>query len=351
MQSQNGSQLADKPTPQKRSKRPALKKTLIITASVIGSILLLAVGVFFFFLSKINFASLDKFKLASAVPTDEKNASPGQNTNPGTMQWATGGILSNTKIQNILIIGCDTRASEEGYGRSDSMILLSIDKNNKRIILTSFLRDLYVKINGLDDNRINVSYAYGGPKLLIDTIQNNFRIKVDNYVRIDYESFKDIINTIGGVSITLTSAEANELGKPGQYVEYGAIQKVKAGPNLLDGNTALAYSRIRHTDNDFTRSGRQRNVIGAIIAKLKTTNIATLLSVANKFLPAIQTDLSYGQISGLVFESGTLMNYPVSQLTVPVAGGYYNAVVRNMDVLVPDIEKNKMAIWALIYNQ
>ena len=324
-------------------------KAIIIIASLMGFLVLCAAGLAFFFLSKINYTPLDKFGYASSVPTDEIDPSDPSvpSENPGDMQYATGGILSDKQIQNILVIGSDTRGGS-GYGRSDSMILVSIDKKNNRIVMTSFLRDLYVKIGVIKDNRINTAYGYGGPKLLIETIQNNFRIKVDNYVRIDFESFKSIINAIGGISIQLTASEAYEINNNASEI---GLQHVNAGVNSVNGATALAYSRIRHIDSDFGRTQRQRNVIKAVIAKLKSSSPSTILGIANQFLPQIQTDLTSTQITGLIMESGTLMNYPMSQQSIPVAGAYRDVSIRGMRVLLPDIEKNKAAIWSLIYNK
>ncbi len=335
----------------KRLTSTARGKAIVIIASLLGFLILAAAGFAIFYLSKINYTALDKFPLASSVPTDDADADPSlPSENPGDMQWATGQIISDKQIQNILLIGSDTRGGS-GYGRSDSMILVSIDRKSNRIVLTSILRDLYVKIAGIQDNRINTAYGYGGPKLLVETIQNNFRIKIDNYARIDYQSFKDIIDAMHGVTVNLTTAEANELNNSGGYTEFGAIQKVSIGKNNLNGATALAYARIRHIDSDFGRTSRQRNVIQSILTKLKSSNASTILGIANQFLPQIQTDLTYGQITGLITESGTLMNYQIAQLTIPVAGSYRNTAVRGMSVLVPDIEKNKAAIWALIYNK
>jgi len=342
--------------PKKRFVSTARGKAIVIIAGTLCFLVLFAAGFAFYFLSRINYMSLDKFGLSDTIPTDEVDSDIDPNlpvdNNPNAMQFGAGDIISDKNIQNILVIGTDTRGGS-GYGRSDSMMLLSIDKKNNRLVMTSFLRDLYVKITGMQDNRINTAYGYGGPKLLIETIQNNFRIKIDNYVRIDFESFRDIIDAVGGIRVDLTSAEANELNSnPGRYADGGGkIQQVNTGSNTLNGSTALAYARIRKIDSDFGRTKRQRNVIQAVISKLKSSSVTTILGIVDKFAHQIQTDLSYGQITGLVFDSGTLMKYPITQLSIPVAGAYQNKYIRKMSVLVPDIEKNKAAIWALLYNK
>lgn len=273
------------------------------------------------------------------------------NNNPNAMQFGTGDIISDPNIQNILLIGSDTRGGEL-YGRSDSMMIVSIDKKNNQIKITSLLRDMYVKIDGMQDNRINVAYGHGGPKLLADTIQKNFRIKLDNYVRVDFESFKKLINMLGGVQVTLTKAEANEINNhPGTYFTNGQTQQVKAGLNTLNGAGALAYSRIRHIDSDFGRTQRQRTVIEALMKKMKSSSPGTILGVIQEIQPYVQTDLTNDQLTSLSFGAPSYLSNSLSQLSIPANGAYTSENIRGMAVLVPDIEKNKALIWKFIYNR
>lgn len=273
------------------------------------------------------------------------------NNNPDAMQFGSGDIISNPNIQNILLIGSDTRGGEL-YGRSDSMMIVSIDKKSNQIKLTSLLRDMYVKIDGIQDNRINVAYGHGGPKLLADTIQKNFRIKLDNYVRVDFESFKKLINMVGGVQITLTQAEANEINNhPSTYFTNGQTQRVQAGLNTLNGAGALAYSRIRHIDSDFGRTQRQRTVIEALTKKMKSSSPATILGVIKEIQPYVQTDLTNDQLTSLSFGAPSYLSNSLSQLSIPANGAYTSENIRGMAVLVPDIEKNKALIWKFIYNR
>lgn len=330
-------------------------KILIISISILLVLAALVFGISYYYLSKINYTPVDQFGVESSVPSDETASSMDSSipveSNSSSMQFGTGDVKSDPNIQNILLIGSDTRGGEK-YGRSDSMLLISVDKNSKQIKMTSFLRDLYVKIDGIQDNRINVAYAYGGPKLLIDTIQNNFKIKIDNYIRVDFQSFQKVIDLAGGVSINLTQAEATELTvNASTYTEAGPIQSVHTGVNKLNGTTALAYARIRHIDSDFGRTQRQRNVLEALFASVKGSGPSTLLKIADEFLPQVQTDLSVSQISSLALQSGEYLNAPMSQCTIPAQGAYQSKYIRDMAVLVPDIEKNKDVLWKFIYNK
>lgn len=330
-------------------------KVVVIVLAVIVVILGVVVGGTGYYLSKINHTNLDNFGLASGLPSDEVDSNIDSNipvdNNPDAMQWGTGDIVSDPNIQNILLIGSDTRGDEK-YGRSDTMMVLSLNKSTKQIKTVSFLRDLYVKINGLKDNRINAAYSYGGPKLLIDTLQSNFRFKIDNYVRVDFNSFKKLINMVGGVQITLTEKEANEINNhPGTYFTNGETQRVKAGLNTLNGAGALAYSRIRHIDSDFGRTQRQRNVMTSLMKSLKGSSVGTLMGIANEVLPNVQTDLSNMQIMDFALNGNSYMSNVGGQLTIPGDGLYKSERIRGMSVLVPDVEKNKAAVWKFLYNK
>lgn len=322
-------------------------KVLIITLSVILVLVGAVAATTNYYLSKIDHANLNDFGLAS-VPGDEVDSDVDSNipvnNNPGQMNFGTGDIVSDPNIQNILLIGSDTRGGEK-YGRSDTMLVLSLNKTTKQIKMVSFLRDLYVKINGLQDNRINASYSYGGPKLLIDTLQDNFRFKIDNYVRVDFNSFQKLIDMVGGVQITLTQAEA------GQVNANSGSGKVSAGSNKLNGVQALAYARIRHIDSDFGRTQRQRNVMTSLMSSLKGSNVGALMNIANEVLPNVQTDLSNSQIMDFAFNGSTYMSNTSGQLTIPIDGAYTSERIRGMAVLVPDVEKSKAAIWKFLYNK
>lgn len=303
-----------------------------------------------YFLSRIGYTPLSDFGLAGSIPPEEKDAGGGiGDANPAVQQFGTGDIKSDPNIKNILLIGSDTRGGEK-YGRSDTMMVVSVNSKTNQVKLVSFLRDLYVKINGMQDTRINSAYAYGGPKLLIDTIQNNFRVKIDNYVTIDFRSFEQAVDILGGVSISMTQAEVNELNNNPSYFEDGNVQRVSPGVNHLNGSGALAYSRIRHIDSDFGRTKRQRKVISSIMSSLKHSNPAQLLNLANSVLPLVKTDLDNSQIVSLTTQASAILGNDTQQLAIPADGAYKSDKIRGMAVLVPDIDKNKSLIWKFLYN-
>ena len=325
--------------------------TLCILLILTGSVLVGAESL----LSRIGYQAKDDFQLASSFPADEIGPQSQESSlvseDYSSMQFGTGSVLSDPNIQNILLIGSDTRGGE-GYGNSDTMLLLSINSKTKQVKMVSFLRDLYVKINGMRDNRINASYAYGGPKLLIDTIESNFKIKIDNYASINFQSFEKAIDIVGGVRMNLTKAEARELNShPDIYFINGRIQRVSTGMNTLNGAGALGYARIRHIDSDFGRTERQRKIVEAALSSLKHSNPVTLFNFANSIFPLVKTDLTNSQILSLISETSSVLSGQMQQTAIPVEGDYKPDEIRGMDVLVPDIEKNKEVIWKLLYNR
>ncbi len=317
--------------------------SLCVVLTLAGSVLIAGEVL----LSKIN-----RVPVTSIAP---QSASQGA-TSSGPVQ--DDSLLWKSDVLNILLIGNDTRGGEE-YGNSDTMLMLSINKNTNQMKVVSFLRDLYVPIEGFsDNNRINASFESGGPSLLIDTIQKNFKVRIDKYACIDFKGFEKAIDSVGGVTITLTQSEADEInGDPMTYfTEIGEKpQKVSVGTQKLNGAQALAYSRIRHIDSDFKRTQRQRNVLSSLMSSMKNSNPLTLLSLADSiFQDNMKTDLTNGEIEQLVlFRAPAIMKGNLEQFTVPAAGAYSDKpVVRNgrpWSVLTPDIPKNRELLKNFLY--
>ena len=244
-------------------------------------------------------------------------------------------IAKGDHIINILLIGQDRRPGE-GRTRSDSMILCTINTQKKTLVMTSFLRDLYVDIpdwNGrtYQDNRLNACYAFGGMGMLDAALKNNFGVQVDHNIEVDFGSFADIIEIFGGVSITLTKAEANYLG--------GGL---KEGTNYLTPDQALAYSRIRKLDSDFGRTNRQRKVLTSLLNSVKGMNYDQLTNLVNKILPMLTTDMTNADITNYMVKILPLLSQlEISTQSIPASGTYRSCSIRGMAVLVPDLAANR----------
>ncbi len=255
-------------------------------------------------------------------------------------------LLSDENVRNILFIGSDAREGLDGQ-RSDSMILFSIDKKNREIKLTSFLRDSYVYIPSKGYNtKLNAAFNYGGAQLLMDTIEYNFGVNIDDYVMVDYDVFIDLVNLLGGVTIhDVTEKEAKYMR------EQVNRPKFKEGTNYnVDGRTAMWYCRIRYVDNDFGRTQRQRKVLTAIISKAAKTNPFTLIDVVKQVLPNISTSIDRNDLLSLgIGAFFSYIRYDITQQQIPAEGTWWNARVNGQDVLKLNFEKNKEIIKEYIY--
>lgn len=261
-------------------------------------------------------------------------------------------------VVNILLIGNDSRENGED-GRSDAMILLSISNKTGKIYMTSLLRDMYVKIPGHDDNRLNAAYSFGGAELLMETVEQNFDIKVDRYVLVNFEAFANLVDAVGGVDLELTSEEIEYVN--GYLVEYNMLLDRPQGTDNMDtsvsgmvhlnGPQALAYSRNRYLGTDFGRTERQRKVLSAVIGKLPKAVVTHPKALIDGLMPNLTTNLTQGECFRLSLMAGKLLSYDIEQASIPLEGTYQNATHRKMAVLEVDFEANKKYLKENIYGE
>lgn len=216
--------------------------------------------------------------------------------------WATnnGEKLHHKKVINVLLVGED---DEDGSHRSDSTMLVSVNTKTKKITITSFLRDsyTYMNINGKDRyDKTNHSYAWGGAAKLMEVISNNYKIQVDHYVSINYQSFVKAVDALGGVSVPVTKAEASFMNRTTK------IKGFESGENvLLDGQHALVYARIRKLDSEVERTRRQRELISSVIRNVKASSISDINNAIETFLPYITTNYKTTEILSLASQALT----------------------------------------------
>ena len=337
---------------EKKDKKKSALRVLLIILCVVESVVLagLLAGTI---ILESWFSKIGRDPYAGGMSEEEYMQSEtnnpdieGEKIDPDDIQWGNPAnqIGAGKNIINILLIGQDRRAGES-RARSDSMILCTINKNTNTITMTSFMRDMYVQIPGYTDNRINASYAYGGMQLLDQCLNVNFGVVIDGNVEVDFSGFQEVIDLIGGIDIELTQAEASYLNRRGNWeVENNAGQwSLKAGMNHLNGSQALAYSRIRAVGNgDYGRTNRQRVVLMELIEQAKKLSLPQVNKLMNKILPLITTDMSNQEIVGFVTDLvPKLSGMTVNTQQIPADGAHYGAMVREMAVLIPDLEKNR----------
>ena len=244
-------------------------------------------------------------------------------------------VVNEKHIINLMLIGQDCRTGQ-GRQRSDVMILCSINTKTKEMNLISFMRDLYVAIPGYEDNRMNATYAFGGMKLLDEAMKVNFGVHLDGNLAVNFDGFEDVVDMIGGVDMYLTASEANHIQKTYKL-------EAQEGMNHLDGKTALAYVRNRTVGNgDFSRTERQRKLLGAVFEKCKGMSLSQLKALTETVLPLITTDLTDGQILDYTAKILPIVGQlKMNTQQIPADGTYQYASIRGMSVLVPDLEANR----------
>ncbi|TAH69164.1 MAG: LytR family transcriptional regulator [Anaerolineaceae bacterium] len=272
------------------------------------------------------------------------------------MEEAKTPIMEDKDVQNILLIGSDTRVTGE-KGRSDAMIIISLNEKTKSITATSIMRDIYLHIPGKGNNRINAAYAFGGADLLMDTIKQNLKIEVNRYVSIDFYAFIDVINELGGVNIEVSEKEMSIINNSVNNMniltgEEGQHQLLEPGLHLLNGKQALEYARIRKVGNsDFERTARQRRVLEQVFDGIKDLDLIELNDLANVILPQVTTNLTKGEIFSLILGLPSYRNYDLQELRIPIDGSYTNMRIKGMAVLNIDFNKNINEIRYKIYQE
>lgn len=208
------------------------------------------------------------------------------------------GIEENLdEYRNIALFGLDTRDNSFNNSRSDSIIIVSINKKNNNVNLTSIYRDTYVDIEGHGLDKITHAYAYGGPELALSTINRNLDLNITEFVTVNFDTVKTVVDTLGGIKLQITDAEAKQIGLS------------SGGTYNLNGEQALAYARIRKIDSDYKRTERIRTVIDASFQKLKTKSISEILDFVDIVLPHISTNISTNQIIAM---APSILSYKIS---------------------------------------
>ena len=269
----------------------------------------------------------------------------GPTMNEEDVDWGSTGeeIIKTENVINILLIGQDRRPGQARQ-RSDAMILCTVNKEKRTITLTSFMRDMYVKIPGYKNNKINASYAAGGMSLLNSTLKENFGVQVDGNVEVDFDGFMELVDIMGGVDITLTKAEADCLNRRGNWdVEENQHWQLQEGLNRLNGSQALAYSRIRYIGNgDYQRTERQRTVLTELFRQLQNMSLGQANQLLNTAVELISTDMTNQEIFGYAADLLPLMSgFEVITQRIPASGTYQDKTINGAAVLVVDFDENR----------
>lgn len=307
---------SNKPIIPKKAKQPKRKKkTRWLKRIILCVLLLLVLAIGFFFKGKNN-AEND-----TSLPKEEIEA--------------FNGVQSSNGAHNILILGSDTRG--EDAGRADTIMVLQLDGPSKKTKLISFMRDTFVDIPGVEANKINAAYAYGGAELVRETLAQNFNIDCQYYAKVDFQSFEKIIDAMFPNGVQLDAEK--EINLDGV--------DIAAGSQKMNGHVLLQYARFRmDEEGDFGRVRRQQEVMSAVISQLKNPfNLIRTPEALGLLVGYISTDIPTSFMvkngpSVLLKGSGN-----IDRLTVPVDDSWeYAEYDYAGSVLEIDLQKNQNAI-------
>ncbi len=333
-------------TPEDKKKKRK-KKALLILLPIISLVLVVVLVAGIFVAQKFSLIDFDSEESTTIDATQEfyeeedetldfaeMDDATGKDFREILKNWATNGgdKMSSKDVINVLLVGSDASSEEEGRanitdkGNTDAMILVSIDKVNKKIKLVSFMRDSYTYMDQFDRYaKLNAACANGGPAYLVETIENDYKIEIDGYVLVDFDSFTQVIDILGGVYVDVPAYVANYLNSSSLFK---GMKKVQAGENvLLDGQQALAFSRTRKTDSngDVSRVARQRQVINALIEKCLDASLSEINEVADVILANVRTNISQKSILSYAAQavSGGWAKYEITEVTMPTPDTRY----------------------------
>ena len=222
-------------------------------------------------------------------------------------------------ITNVLLIGVDARDLDEPC-RSDSMIIATLDNNNKKVKLTSLFRDTLVDIPGHGEAKLNAAYMLGGPELLMKTVKETYNVNIDKYIIINFWGFETIVDYIGGIEVDVKDYQLEELNKYiGESTGGNDCPVEKTGIQTLNGKQALSYARIRYNVGDeYERTDRQREVIFKVIEKLQNTKPSKYLGIMNTMLEYIKTNIDPLEALNMAYTIYKFPSLDVEQLQIPL---------------------------------
>ena len=330
------------------NKKGRLKRILCLVFSII--FLLGGGGMLYYysFLDTLNFKELDDTNNNTAATNSSVAPLESDATN---LSLSEGELLQNSKELNVMLFGEDNSNGDK-HGRSDTMIMMTIDNNHKKL---------------------NASYNYGGAKLSIQTIEANFGIKVDRYAVVDFDSFKKIIDTLGGIDIEVTQDEID-------YINYQMYKNKQAdtrttitdapGTVHLNGQEALWYARNRGLTkgedgneigldgDDWDRTSRQRKLLETLFTSMKSADLGQIVSIVSSVGPLVTTNLKKDEITALVSHALTYLSYDVEQYYVPEEGLWYyddktetwNGTITST-IKISDLEEQRKKFASFVFEE
>lgn len=337
------------------------RKAIMIIVSLIIIILLVLIGIGYILICSVTTDEVPIFKqrsiaVAKPSPTPDPDviaissvpADITEDYYPPVLESAEQQHIYyqeplNEEVINILIIGSDSRPYETNWGRSDTMMLLSYNVVHDEACLVSFLRDIWVPIEGHGYNRLNATYTFGGVGLAMNTINMFFDLDIQDYVIVDFEGMIKLVNKLGGIEVEITEVEAN-------YYNNKFGWDIEEGLNYLNGEMTLIHARNRKSNGgDFERTRRQRDIMLAIYQKIKCNqNIEMVSDLLSFFLKHAKTNIKPQKLFSMAISSFG-GNLKISQARIPADNMWSYGDKDGRSVILIDKDSNKEMLLEMLY--
>jgi len=275
------------------------------------------------------------------------------------MQCGVTYALENESTwENILLLGSDSR-NVDGRGLTDTMIILSVNRDESLVKMTSIMRDTWVKYAGRGfSGKINAANSYGGPELAVNTVNECYGTAIEDYVVVDMDDLCAIVDLMGGVKVEITEAERDQIninitdfmnimGK--EYRYDGALELKESGNVVLNGAMAVGYCRIRKIDSDFQRVMRQQEVLLSLADAAQNMEVDMLMEAAERIYSMIETSMEWDEIKSLGTAFMVMDIHDVEQFRIPSEGAYTSGNYDGIWMIRPNLEKDRYRIWEFIY--
>lgn len=317
------------------------KKGKLIVKLLIALLIILLIVGFAYYIIRYKFFNIQREELNKSnlgITDDIYNSI---NTDMSEAEFNT--------IKTVVFFGTDSRDPDNFYsGRSDTIMVASLNTKNKSIKLISIPRDTYVNIAGHGMDKINHAYAFGKEELSINTINSNFGLAIEEYVTIDFAGLTSIIDEVGGVTLEIDEEEK-------EFINARCKNKIpEAGEVTLDGEQALRHSRNRYVGNDFYRAQRQRNVLIALMNKLATMDTTKILTLTNDFLKQVKTNVDISEYIGIgtkiISDKDKYLNNIISE-QVPSTEYSEGKYINGIYYFTTDLERAKKDFYNYLYEK
>lgn len=251
-------------------------------------------------------------------------------------------------LRHFLVLGMD-EAEKEKEACSDLILIVTINASSGEIKLTTILRDLFVSLPGMGEDKIGFAYAKGGIGLVYDIVEQSLGLRPDGYVLFSYDKFRSFIDAVGGVTLYLTAKEADYLNKT-NYISQPQNRVMVNGENHLNGDQALGYCRIRHVGtaqneyNDIGRTARCKRLIIALYEQNRSRSMTELFRILTEGFKMLTTDITGEDCSDYLNLFLTMPTATFSSYRIPAEGSYTTSIIRGQAALVADLRQNR-TLW------